>query len=258
MKLTDSVLNTCETREKLREKLTKLSDFPKYNAPFRVGDKNFYFHNTGLQPQTVLYVQGLDPNTLSDDGTVALSEYAVSEDGKYLAYGTSSSGSDWVITIKVIKIDDKTTEPDVKFSGTSWTHDGKGFFYSRYPAPNFLVPGMIYMCKLEGNVPDMRVFREIMVPGFDRTEFEANQFGDLLCQIKRKNLQISRGIGYGEEWHKAGALAKKQNCFDDFISAAEYLVSAGYTQPAKLCIEGGSNGGLLVGACINQIDEAAD
>lgn len=57
MKLTDSVLNNCETREKLREKLTKLSDFPKYNAPFRVGDKYFYFHNTGLQPQTVLYVQ---------------------------------------------------------------------------------------------------------------------------------------------------------------------------------------------------------
>lgn len=54
----------------------------------------------------------LDPNMLSDDGTVALSDYAVSEDAKYLAYGTSSSGSDWV-TIKVIKIDDKSTEPDV-------------------------------------------------------------------------------------------------------------------------------------------------
>lgn len=57
MKLTDSVLKTCETREKLRERLTKLYDFPKYNAPFRAGEKYFYFHNTGLQPQTVLYVQ---------------------------------------------------------------------------------------------------------------------------------------------------------------------------------------------------------
>ncbi|KAG6392278.1 hypothetical protein SASPL_146492 [Salvia splendens] len=97
--------------------------------------------------RTVLYVQDslegkpevlLHSNTLRDDGTVALSENAVSEDGKYLAYGNSSSGSDWV-TIKVIKIDYRTTEPDVvswvKFSGISWTHDGKGFFNSRYPAP---------------------------------------------------------------------------------------------------------------------------
>ncbi|KAL2499283.1 Prolyl oligopeptidase family protein [Abeliophyllum distichum] len=146
VELTDSVLKTCETREKLHKQLTKMFDFPKYDTPFRAGDKFFYFHNTGLQPQKVLYIQDslvgkpeilLDPNTLSEDGTVALSMCAVSEDAKYLAYGISSSGSDWV-TIKVMRIEDKSVEPDtvswVKFSSISWTHDGKGFFYSRYPA----------------------------------------------------------------------------------------------------------------------------
>jgi len=57
VKLTESVLEKCETRAKLREKITKLFDHPRYNAPFRRGDKYFYFHNTGLQAQSVLYVQ---------------------------------------------------------------------------------------------------------------------------------------------------------------------------------------------------------
>ncbi|KAJ8540842.1 hypothetical protein K7X08_001658 [Anisodus acutangulus] len=525
--LTDSVLKTCETREKLRKKLTKLFDFPKYDVPFRAGDQYFYFHNTGLQPQKVLYVQDsldgkpevlLDPNTLSDHGTVALSMCAISNDAKYLAYGISSSGSDWV-TIKVMRVEDKGAEPDtiswVKFSNISWTRDSKGFFYSRYPAPkkgeildagretnanlhqqvyyhslgtdqsddilcwkdpenpmhrhtasvtedgkyvllyifrncdtvnklyycdlstlpngiesykgktealpfiklvdkfdasydyvahngtiftfqtnkdapkyklvrvdvenpdfwfdiiredekdvlqsavavnenqlvvsylrdvknvvqlrdletgallhhlpidigrvsgisarrkddsvfigfmNFLIPGLIYECNLEGEVPDLKVFKEIVVPGFDRTEFQVNQvfvpskdgvkipmfivarkgitldgcnpcllfgYGGFNVSITpyfsaarvvlAKHLGVVSAIAnirgggeYGEEWYKAGALSKKQNCFDDFISAAEYLVTAGYTQPHKLCIEGGSNGGLLVGACINQ------
>ncbi|XP_028106115.1 prolyl endopeptidase-like [Camellia sinensis] len=147
VKLTESVLEKCDTREKLREKITKLFDHPRYRAPFRRGNKLFYFHNSGLQPQNVLFMQDsldgepevlLDPNGLSKDGTVAMSICAVSEDAKYLAYGLSSSGSDWV-TIKVMQVEKKTIEPDivswVKFSSLSWTHDSKGFFYSRYPAP---------------------------------------------------------------------------------------------------------------------------
>ncbi|KAK4276472.1 hypothetical protein QN277_014618 [Acacia crassicarpa] len=529
VELTDSVLQLCGTREKLREKITKLFDHPRYNPPFKRANKYFYFHNTGLQPQDVLYVQEtlegepsvlLDPNVLSEDGTVSLNTLSVSEDAKYLAYGLSSSGSDWV-TIKVMRIEDKNAEPDilswVKFSSISWTHDSKGFFYGRYPAPkdgetvdvdagtetnanlyhelyyhflgtdqsedilcwrdpenpkymfgasvtedgkyvllyidegcdpvnklyycditalsnglaslrnenallpfvklidnfdaqyhaianddsiftfltnkdapkyklvrvdlkeptvwtdvlpesekdvlesacavngnqmivsylsdvkyvlqvrdlktgslhhqlpidigsvsgisarrkdcvvfigftSFLTPGIIYQCNLENEVPDMKIFREIIVPGFDRSEFQVNQVfvpskdGTKIPVfiVARKNIVLGgshpcllygyggfnisitpsfsvsrivltrhlgavycianiRGGGeYGEEWHKAGSLAKKQNCFDDFISAAEYLVSAGYTQPNKLCIEGGSNGGLLVGACMNQ------
>ncbi|GMH04651.1 hypothetical protein Nepgr_006491 [Nepenthes gracilis] len=525
--LTESVLQTCETREKLREKLTELFDFPRYDTPFKLAEKYFYFHNTGLQAQHVLYVQDaldgkpevlLDPNKLSEDGTVALNTLSVSEDAKYLGYGLSTSGSDWV-EIKVMRIEDRNIEPDtlswVKFSAITWTHDNKGFFYNRYPAPkegnasnagtethqnlnqelyyhflgtaqsedilcwrdpenpkhsftavvtedgkyillytaescedvnkvyyldmssldgglegllggksllpfeklvdnfeasyhaianddtvftfrtnkdaprykivridlrdpgvwtevvpesekdvlesayavynnqllvtylsdvkcimqirdlkdgsllhqlpidigsiddisvrrkdstvffkfaSFLSPGIIYQCNLDSGVPDMKIFQEIVVPKFDRTEFQVDQVivsskdgtkipmfivarkgilmdGSHPCLLKGyggfnasitpsfsvsatvllKHLgavfctaNIRGGGEYGEEWHKAGSLGKKQNCFDDFISAAEYLVSACYTQPKKLCIEGGSNGGLLVGACINQ------
>uniref|UniRef100_A0A803NK20 Prolyl endopeptidase n=1 Tax=Cannabis sativa TaxID=3483 RepID=A0A803NK20_CANSA len=523
VELTQSVLKVCDTREKLSEKITKLFDHPRYDPPFRRGNKVFYFHNTGLQAQDVLYVQDsldgepeilLDPNSLSEDGTVALSSLSVSKNGKYLAYGLSTSGSDWV-TIKVMSIEDKRVETDtlswVKFSGISWTHDSKGFFYSRYPPPkegdidagtetnsnlyhemyyhllgtdqskdilcwkdsenpkylfgasvtddgkyvlldisegcdpvnkfyycdisalpnglegfrekndmlpfvkvidnfdaqyqaianddtsftfltnkdapkyklvrvdlkeptvwtdvlqesdkdvlesacavngnqmivsylsdvkyvlqvrdlnsgslihqlpidigtvhgisarrednivffgftSFLSPGIIYQCKLGSETPEIKVFREIAVPGFDRSDFHVffpSKDGTKIPMfiVARKDIVLdgshpcllygyggfninitpsfsvsrivlSRHLGavfcianirgggeYGEEWHKAGSLAKKQNCFDDFISAAEYLISTGYSQPKKLCIEGGSNGGLLVGACINQ------
>ncbi|KAJ3681936.1 hypothetical protein LUZ60_014509 [Juncus effusus] len=525
--LTESVLKECEERARLTEEITALFDHPRYETPFRRGEKWFYVHNTGLQAQSVLYVQDdlegpaevlLDPNTFSEDGTIALNTYSISEDGKYIAYGISESGSDWV-SIKVMSIEDKQVQPDtilwVKFSDICWTHDGKGFFYSRYPAPkeggeldagtetnininqsvyyhflgtdqsedilcwkdpenpkygwgatvtddgkyallyaqtgcdpsnklyyfdlsslpsglesfkgsnsllpftkfidnfdaqyhyianddslftfltnkdaskkklvrvdfsqpdcweevvqedeknvlelaqavnkdkvilcymsdvkhvlqvrdlktgaflhdlpldigsississrredseffigftSFLTPGIIYKCSLESGTPEMKIFREISVPGFDRTGFEAKQVffpskdgtkipmfivskSNLLldnshptllygyggfnisltpyfsktCIPLIKNLNfiycianIRGGGEYGEEWHKAGCFEKKQNVFDDFIAAGEYLVKEGYTSERKLCIEGGSNGGLLVAACVNQ------
>ncbi|KAM0938659.1 putative prolyl oligopeptidase [Dioscorea sansibarensis] len=501
--ITDSVLAVCEERDRLRRQITTLFDHPRYETPFKRGGKYFYYHNTGLQAQSVLYVQNelhgeaevlLDPNGLSEDGTVALSIGAISEDGKYFGYGLSSSGSDWV-TIKVMSIEDKKTLPDtlswVKFSSISWTHDGKGFFYGRYPAPkehgeldagtethinlnhelyyhflgteqsedilcwrdpenpkylfgshvtddgkylllyisegcdpvnklyycdlsalpqglggykgsesllpfiklvdnfeasysavandgteftflsnkdapryklsrvninepgiwtdvlpesekdvlesacavngnqlllpidigsvtgisgrrednevfigftSFLTPGIIYKCDLATQVPEMKIFREILVPGFDRSDFQVKQvfvpskdgtkipmfvvskkdivldgshpallygYGgfniSLTPTFSVSRIVLMRNLGfvycianirgggeYGEEWHKAGSLLKKQNCFDDFIASAEFLISSGYTSSKKLCIEGGSNGGLLVAACVNQ------
>ncbi|RDY07371.1 Prolyl endopeptidase, partial [Mucuna pruriens] len=527
VEVTDWVLKSCECRSKLTETMRKVFDHPRYSTPWRRGNKYFYFHNTGLQAQSVLFVQNsleaeakvlLDPNALSEDGTVSLNTLSVSKDAHFLAYGLSSSGSDWV-TIKLLCIQDNSLQPDtlswVKFSSISWTHDCKGFFYSRFPAPkdgelvdagtetnanlyhelyyhflgtdqsedilcwrdpenpkylfeasvtedgkyvllnieegcdpvnklyycdlselpnglegfrnensllpfvklvdkfdgqyeaianddtlftfltnkdapkyklvrvdlkepnawtdviqesekdvlksaravngnqlivnylsdvkyvlqvrdletgslqhqlpidigtvteisarredtvvfigftSFLTPGIIYQCDLRTQIPDMKIFRETVVPGFDRSEFHVKQVfvpskdGTKIPMfiVSRKDIvldgshpcllygyggfnisltpsfSISRNVlarhlgvvfcianirgggEYGEEWHKSASLANKQKCFDDFISAAEFLVSAGYTQPRKLCIEGGSNGGLLIGACINQ------
>ncbi|NXD83184.1 PPCE endopeptidase, partial [Halcyon senegalensis] len=144
-KLTVPFLEQCPVRGLFKERMTELYDYPKYSCHFKKGKRYFHFYNTGLQNQRVLYVQDsldadakvfLDPNKLSDDGTVALRGYAFSEDGEYFAYGLSSSGSDWV-TIKFMKVEGPEDLPDtlerVKFSCMAWTHDGKGMFYNCYP-----------------------------------------------------------------------------------------------------------------------------
>lgn len=146
--LTFDYLSQIPQRAAIQQRLTNLWDFEKYGIPFKQGDRYFYSKNDGLQNQSVLYTLKsldatptvlLDPNKLSEDGTVALSGIAISEDGQRLAYGLSISGSDW----QEWKVRDVETGHDlddrvqwVKFSGASWTHDGEGFFYSRYDAPN--------------------------------------------------------------------------------------------------------------------------
>src|SRR2546426_2908409 len=143
--ITESYLSQIAERATIRQRLTQLWNYPKYGAPFHKAGRFFFFKNDGLQNQAVLYKQVslaadaevlLDPNVLSQDGTVALSTLAVSEDGRLLAYGTSASGSDW----EEFRVRDIATARDrsdhlrwIKFSGASWTHDGRGFFYSRYP-----------------------------------------------------------------------------------------------------------------------------
>ncbi|MEQ2009229.1 MAG: prolyl oligopeptidase family serine peptidase [Limisphaerales bacterium] len=146
-KVTYHYLDQIPERARLKERLTKLWNFERYGIPFKQGGRYFYSKNDGLQNQSVLYVADsleatprvlLDPNKLSSDGTVALSGYRISEDGNLMAYGLAASGSDW----NEWKVRDVRTGADVsdhlkwvKFSGASWTKDGKGFFYSRYDAP---------------------------------------------------------------------------------------------------------------------------
>jgi len=144
-RITESYLAQIPQRDAIRRRLTQLWNYPKYGAPFHKAGRYFFFKNDGLQNQSVLYKQAslvadaevlLDPNVLSQDGTVALSTLALSEDGRLLAYGTSASGSDW----EEFHVRDIATARDradhlrwIKFSGAAWTHDGRGFFYSRYP-----------------------------------------------------------------------------------------------------------------------------
>jgi len=146
-KLTFGFLNEIPARRKIKDRLTKLWNYEKFGVPFKEGQNYFYLRNSGLQNQSVLYtvtsLEGqpkllLDPNTLSADGTVALSGTSVSDDGKLLAYSLSASGSDW----QEWKVRDVNTDKDlsddirwVKFSAASWTPDSRGFFYSRYDEP---------------------------------------------------------------------------------------------------------------------------
>jgi len=146
-KLTFSYLDQLPYRQAIRERLLKLWNYERFSVPSQHGGRYFYERNNGLQNQNVLLVADslnaeprmlLDPNTLSPDGTIALAGTAVSEDGKLLAYGTATSGSDWM-EWHVRDVDTAKDLADqikwVKFSGASWTKDGKGFFYSRYDEP---------------------------------------------------------------------------------------------------------------------------
>ena len=146
-KLTFSYLEQIPYRQAIHDRLTKLWNYERYRVPEKQGKRYFYEHNNGLQNQNVLFVtesldaeprQLLDPNTLSSDGTVALVGHAISDDGKLLAYGTAASGSDWM-EWHVRDVDTGRDLSDdiqwVKFSGASWTKDGKGFFYSRFDEP---------------------------------------------------------------------------------------------------------------------------
>ncbi|MBQ3845423.1 MAG: S9 family peptidase [Bacteroidales bacterium] len=143
--LTDEYLSHIPLRETLKNRLTEIADYEKYGVPSKRFGKYFFSKNDGLQNQSVYYMQDaeggepevlLDPNTLSEDGTVSLGGMSMSHDGKYLAYTIQRSGSDWV-EIYVKDIATKELLPDhiewAKFTGADWYKDG--FFYAAYDKP---------------------------------------------------------------------------------------------------------------------------
>ena len=147
-KVTFDFLRHIPSRDRIKERVTQLWDYEKFGVPDKEGGRYFFSKNTGLQNQSVIFTapdldsspkELLDPNKLSADGTVSLDSFAVSDDGRYMAYGLQTSGSDWVDW----HVKDVATGIDLpdhlkwsKFSRASWTKDNKGFFYSRYDAPN--------------------------------------------------------------------------------------------------------------------------
>ena len=503
-KITFDYLSKIPQREQIRQRLTQLWNYEKYSAPFKEGNRYFYYKNDGLQNQSVLYVTEsvmdkgrvlIDPNKLSAEGTVALNGISISDDGKLMAYGLASAGSDrteWRVKNVDTGEDLADVLPPARQGVSSWTKDGKGFFYSRFPQEKtgteirdisfnqkfyyhklgtpmssdvlvyerpddkeyfvgggvtddgrYLViyvgkgtspknmlyykdlskpdsqimpivdkieadytvvgnDGSTFFIKTDKNVPrsklnaynlETKEWREIIpqatetmgAVSFINNQFVVNYMKDASSQIKiydingkfvrdvdlpgigiaggfggkrkdtetfytfssfttppmiyrydmrtgkseifrqakvdfnpadyevkrvfynskdgktrvpmfithKKGLKldgnnptllysyggfnipmtpgfsvsnlvwmemggiyaqpsIRGGSEYGEEWWKAGTKLQKQNVFDDFIAAAEYLIREKYTRPEKLAISGGSNGGLLVGAVLNQ------
>ncbi len=152
-KQTQEFLATFPDREKVKGKLTEAWNFPKYTVPRKEGD-HFYFHkNDGLQNQAVFYRTKdldsgeleivLDPNTMNEEGTAAITNLSFTNDGKRLAYGISLNGSDWQ-EIKVRNLETGKDEADLirfcKFSGIAWNEEGTGFYYNRFPDPSTVSP----------------------------------------------------------------------------------------------------------------------
>ncbi len=149
-KITRAYLDAIPQRQPLAKRLTELWNFERYGLPVNRGGRYFFTHNDGLQNQSVLYQTPaldqprqvlIDPNTLAADGTVSMSSWEPSRDGKLVAYSLADGGSDW----RTWKVRDVASGSDlkdeirwVKFSEIAWSRDASGFFYGRYAEP---VPG---------------------------------------------------------------------------------------------------------------------
>ncbi|MDR9398223.1 prolyl oligopeptidase family serine peptidase [Salibacter sp.] len=143
--VTFGYLDKIPYRDSIKSRYTELMNYPKVSAPRKVGDYFFIYKNDGLQDQSVIYYKKgkdgeekvfMDPNKMSEDGTVTVSLMGASDDDRYMAYRYSEAGSDWgEIRVRDIEKNEDTGDilKWVKFSGAAWYKDG--FYYSRYPAP---------------------------------------------------------------------------------------------------------------------------
>jgi prolyl oligopeptidase len=145
--VTEPYLANLPLRKHFQDRLTQLWDYARVGMPQIEQGRLFYARNTGLQRQSPVFSRTsidappalvIDPNAISEDGSLSLSQWRVSPDGKLLAYTMSEGGADW----ETAKVRDLAAGRDLsddvqwmRFSDLSWTKDSKGFFYSRYPEP---------------------------------------------------------------------------------------------------------------------------
>ncbi|MHB8094726.1 MAG: prolyl oligopeptidase family serine peptidase [Candidatus Aminicenantales bacterium] len=183
-------------REKIRERLTEIYNYPRYSAPDKAGEYYFFSKNDGLQNQSVIYIQKgldgppevfIDPNSLSADGTVRAGLVSFSPDFKHVAVSCGEAGSDWS-EIRVMDIATKTELPDVirwvKSSGASWVKGG--FYYSGYDQP---APGQELTAK---NEFQKVFFHKLGEP----QEKDALVFEDTERPLIYKGLRVSEDLAY--------------------------------------------------------------
>jgi len=161
-KVTDALFEGHPRARADPQRLTELWNFERYSVPTKAGKYYIYSKNDGLQNQSVVYVQDkldgeakvlLDPNSWSKDGTVALNGMSLSDDGKYVAYGVSEAGSDWVTWSVLETASGKKLADELKwtkFTDADWTPDNAGFLYVRYPEPKRgqTFQGLVFDAKL--------------------------------------------------------------------------------------------------------------
>ena len=193
--VTEQYLAALPLREHFRTRITELWNYPKVGVPMREAGQLFYTKNTGLQRQSVWFTRKtldapermvIDPNALSPDGSVALSLFSPAPDGRHFAYGLSQGGSDWP-TVYVRDLDTEKQLADtlrwLKFTNVSWTKDGKGFFYSRFPTPT---PGK----ELENAVKNQTVYYHVL---------GTPQSADKLIYARKDNPDLFIGGGTSED-----------------------------------------------------------
>src|SRR3989441_8809086 len=175
--LTFGYLAKIARRDSIRARLTALWDYPRVTVPVREAGQVWFRKNTGLQKQSVLYREAtlggqpalvLDPNVLSPDGSIAVAQWSVSPDGRVLAYTTAAGGSDLQdIHLRDLRTGHDLAEiiPRVKFTGVSWTRDGKGFYYARFR-------GSVERANLQAANTHHQLFYHPLGGGADQLVFE--------------------------------------------------------------------------------------